>query len=159
MQIFQLRKKGVGFKTRSQFFSVCHLFFLDASRDHFKISMTFLCLYLNNVHVFLQKALVIVMKKLLKHSWEESCANQPHLQTKRHLEKWHRSLLSAQRKQVTASLFPARFYNSQQKSPCRLLRSEFTGMVEVLMTPFCSGSMRRGDVCIIADSSVAIQDC
>lgn len=27
------------------------------------------------------------------------------------------------------------------------------------MAPFCSGSERRADVCIIADSSVAIQDC
>lgn len=83
------------------------------------------------------------MKMLLKHSvqlkllWEASRANHSHLQTK---TPWKMALLSVE-------------------SPCTLLRSEFTGVLDVLMAPFCSGSERRADVCIIADSSVAIQDC
>ncbi|KAA0709582.1 Rap guanine nucleotide exchange factor 2 [Triplophysa tibetana] len=43
--------------------------------------------------------------------------------------------------------------DSEEVSPYRLVRREFIG-VEVLMAEFCSGSVRTGDVCITADSSV-----
>lgn len=76
-------------------------FSLDAPKEYLKIcslQTKYICLFLNDVHAFLYKALVVVMKMLLKHSvqlkllWEASRANHPHLQTKRHLEKWHGSV-------------------------------------------------------------------